>query len=474
MMENALNIVELIENNPIARLSATYQSKLLTKIQDGFTELEQQMFVSSFYCYLNYHKTNDFVIDLDNVWQWLGFSSKFNAKRLLEKCFTLGLDYKQSLLPNDKQSTKGKGGHNKETFLLTVKTFKSFCMKAGTKRAEQIHEYYIKLEETLHEVFQEECTELKSQLHCAEHKIEQIEHNLECAETDKYKIREKTIIEQFPHNVQCFYYGVIDNVSANNERLIKFGISNNLKGRTAQHHSTYTNFRLVNAFRVKNKLEIETAFKEHSILNAKLRSITIKSKKYVELLTIDGLSFTELDKMIKELMQRVEYSYENYLLLEAELKLLKQQITDNNSANYKTECILLTTENKRLQTENSMLIKKCTAMSKRPQTLFYTREPDCGTECSISSVIPTLKRPDRNADGKYNMNGRLYDNLFGSREAVWNETAYKTRGGLTKNDLILNREGNIVSKQKSIQETEYQRFVKTGVNRSTDKSADIK
>jgi hypothetical protein len=62
-MEKPLNIVELIENNPITRLSATYQSKLLTKIQEGFTELEQQMFVSSFYCYLNYHKTNDYVID---------------------------------------------------------------------------------------------------------------------------------------------------------------------------------------------------------------------------------------------------------------------------------------------------------------------------------------------------------------------------------------------------------------------------
>lgn len=112
-MEKSLNIVELIENNPITRLSATYQSKLLTKIQDGFSELEQQMFVSSFYCYLNYHKTNDFVIDLDNVWQWLGFSSKFNAKRLLEKCFTINKDYTNLLLPNEKQYENTHGGHNK-------------------------------------------------------------------------------------------------------------------------------------------------------------------------------------------------------------------------------------------------------------------------------------------------------------------------------------------------------------------------
>ena len=36
---------------------------------------------------------NDFVINLDNVWNWLGFSSKFNAKRFLEKHFKIEKDY---------------------------------------------------------------------------------------------------------------------------------------------------------------------------------------------------------------------------------------------------------------------------------------------------------------------------------------------------------------------------------------------
>jgi molybdenum-dependent DNA-binding transcriptional regulator ModE len=37
-------------------------------------------------------------------------------------------------------------------------------VKAGTKKADAIHEYYIKLEETLHEVVQDESAELKLQL----------------------------------------------------------------------------------------------------------------------------------------------------------------------------------------------------------------------------------------------------------------------------------------------------------------------
>ena len=83
------NIVELIENNPITKLSSDYNVKLLTKIKEQFTDFEQKLFLSSFYSYLNYHPTNDFVIDLDNVWKWMGFNNKFAAKRLLQKSFII-------------------------------------------------------------------------------------------------------------------------------------------------------------------------------------------------------------------------------------------------------------------------------------------------------------------------------------------------------------------------------------------------
>jgi hypothetical protein len=66
-MDTSFNIVELIEKNPVTKLTKEYQSKLLTKIQSNFTENQQQMFVASFYCYLNYDSHNDFVIDLDDI-----------------------------------------------------------------------------------------------------------------------------------------------------------------------------------------------------------------------------------------------------------------------------------------------------------------------------------------------------------------------------------------------------------------------
>ena len=116
----SLNIINLIENNPIARLSNTYQNKLLTKIKEKFTDSEQQLFVSSFYCYLKYENDNDFIIDLDDIWKWLGFQCKYNSKRLLEKYFTLDKDYKILLSQSAEQSNHTKGGHNKETIMLTI------------------------------------------------------------------------------------------------------------------------------------------------------------------------------------------------------------------------------------------------------------------------------------------------------------------------------------------------------------------
>ena len=166
-----LNIVELIEKNPITKLSNNYNNKLLNKIKENFNEEQQKLFVSSFYCYLNYDKNKDFVVDLDNVWKWLGFSQKIKGKTLLEKNFIIDKDYVNLTLPAGKVSCdsnlkneKKWGGHLKQTFMMTINCFKKFCLKAGTKKAEEIHEYYIKMEETLHEIVEEESNELRLQL----------------------------------------------------------------------------------------------------------------------------------------------------------------------------------------------------------------------------------------------------------------------------------------------------------------------
>jgi phage anti-repressor protein len=358
------DIVSLIEQSPITKLSGDYHSKLITKIKETFNDTQQQMFVASFYCYLNCDKKNDFVIDLDHVWKWLGFNQKVKAKILLENHFILNKDYTKSLSHAGKQSTHIKGGQNKETFMLNVDTFKKFCLKAGTKKADEVHEYYIKLEQTLHEIIQEESNELKLQLENYKNENNLLHNQIITNEKDKLLIKEKTILQQFPNNTQCVYYGIIDDISDKNEKLIKFGNSNFLKKRVSKHKETYSNFWLVNAFKVDNKLQIENAIKENIFFSERIRTITLKNKKYVELLSIDSVTFTELDKIIKEIITNIEYSPENYIKILQENKLLKQQLEIKSNTNNFNDVILLTNENKHLKIQNIKLMKKLESIKK--------------------------------------------------------------------------------------------------------------
>ena len=341
-MDASLNIVELIENNPITKLSSSYNGKLLKKIQEGFTDFEQQLFVSSFYCYLNCDQKNDFVIELDNVWKWLDFTAKSSAKRILEQNFTIDKDYTKSLHFQVKQDSnnlalgtkKSHGGHNKETIMLTVKTFKSLCLKAGTKKADEIHDYYLKMEEIIHQVVQEESDELKLQLDQKDNQLaqkdkqivqanEQIQKSIILNQKEKECLVEQTLILQFPVNTQCIYYGRIDNRSLgqaprlHNEQLIKFGQSNNLAERITAHKKNFTNFRLVAAFKVKNKIEIENCMKRHPVLKKRVRSLMIDGLNHRELLALDESDFTidRVDEHIKQIIKENEYNVENYNLL---------------------------------------------------------------------------------------------------------------------------------------------------------------
>ena len=89
-----LDIVTLIENNPIVKLNNDYQGKLINKIKNEFTDTQQQLFVSSFYCYLNYDQTSDFIIKLNDIWKWVGFSRIDHAKVVLKKNFKFDIDYR--------------------------------------------------------------------------------------------------------------------------------------------------------------------------------------------------------------------------------------------------------------------------------------------------------------------------------------------------------------------------------------------
>jgi hypothetical protein len=161
------------------------------------------------------------VIDLDNVWQWLGFSQKAMAKRTLEKNFVTEKDYKCLLCRSAEQKDDNRGGHNRETIVMNIQTFKLLCIKADTKKANEIHDYFIKLEELMQTIIMEESNELKLQL-------EQV--NLQMVQTNKntqHQIqleRQKVLYDKFNYNMDIVYIFRVKQYE-NGEYIIKIGES---------------------------------------------------------------------------------------------------------------------------------------------------------------------------------------------------------------------------------------------------------
>ena len=211
-----------------------YQNKLIEKVKNNFTNYEQQLFLSSFYCYLKYDSKNDFVIDLDNV--WLGFSNKAHGKNALTKNFKVNSDYKFLLTQRLEQKNDNRGGHNKE---INIETFKKFCLKAGTKKADEVHDYFIKLENIMFEITKEECEELKTQLEQMENtKNKEMETKLIM---QKGLEKEKVLLDKFSNSGPLVYIIKVKTYE-NGTYVVKIGESRKgIQNRYSEHKQTMKN-----------------------------------------------------------------------------------------------------------------------------------------------------------------------------------------------------------------------------------------
>ena len=85
-----------------------------------------------------------------------------------------------------------------------------------------------------------------------------------------------------------------------------------------------------------------------------------------------------------------------------------------------------------------------------------------------------MKRPVRGKDGTYTIKGKKYKELFGSREQVHNGTAYKTKAGLTTDDIIMNKWGRLVSAKKHKTAKKEMRLEKHGYSAKKGKFGYVK
>jgi hypothetical protein len=387
----SVDIVNLIESNPITKLNGNYQSKLVEKVQKTFNNYEQQMFLASFYCYLNYDYKNDFVIDLDNVWQWLGFSNKAHSKNLLEKQFMITKDYKILLTQPSEQKNASeasgakkdaRGGHNKEKIMLNIDTFKKYCLKAGTKKADEIHEYFIKLESVLQEILVEETCELKQQLLQVEDKKKQ-EYEDKLAK-QKILEREKILLKEYA-SIGCIFYVIKVKTFENGHYILKIGESRiGITNRYKEHKSKYPECVLLDCFAVNKSKDFESFIKEHDLIKDSRVNDLAGHESELELFLIGKkLSYQKLLEIINNNLKYFNQNDTHKLELENEQLKLKLQMQTANGENVMGQELLnavklLYTKIEKLEKSNKEVLEKLNASQTKLVTGFQQPLPTLG------------------------------------------------------------------------------------------------
>jgi hypothetical protein len=376
----SVDIVNLIESNPITKFSGDYQSKLVEKVKNHFTNYEQQLFLSSFYCYLKYDTKNDFIIDLDNVWQWLGFGQKVNAKRVLEKNFLINKDYKLSLCQLAKQTNQTKGGHNKETFMLNVETFKKFCLKAETKKADEVHDYFIKLENIMFEITNEECDILKQQILLLENKNKETEQKLI---KQKALDNEKFLLKEYGHSGSLVYIIKVKTFE-NGQYIVKIGHSTKgIHNRYNEHKTNYDECILLNCFSVDKSKDFEGFLHNHKDIRHNKVNDLVGHEKETELFFIGkNLTYQMLLKIVDDNIQTYNYRVSE-LLKENELLQYKLQINQNNLDNENIKELLkivntLNTKIVNIEKSNQEILNKLNSQQIKVTTGFNQQLPSLG------------------------------------------------------------------------------------------------
>jgi len=86
--------------------------------------------------------SEQYPVDFDDAWQWVGYTRKDNALKVLIDGFDKEQDYSLIL----RNRSDGKPGKPYNAYFLTVDCFKSFCMMAGTERGKEVRKYYLAVE----------------------------------------------------------------------------------------------------------------------------------------------------------------------------------------------------------------------------------------------------------------------------------------------------------------------------------------
>jgi phage anti-repressor protein len=230
-----VNFAELVKNNK--KLTVNVKNKMVSIMNETFEEEEQRWYVANLYMYMNYHQTDEYPIDLNDVFTMIGFVNKANAKKTLKNNFTEGSDYQTLLIRRDEQKLETRGGSNNEKIMMNVDTFKNMCMIARTEKGKEIRKYYVKMENINNKMIEEAMKEQVKEIEI-ENKQQVLlrEYSKECSLV--YLMRVATLYDN------CY--------------ILKIGESRaGVLGRYKEHSKKYGECILMDCFIVRNSKQLE-------------------------------------------------------------------------------------------------------------------------------------------------------------------------------------------------------------------------
>ena len=260
--------------------------ELLTMLRKELTTDEQRIFLDNFHTFLHNDPRRDFVVDLDGVYEWLGFTRKDNAKTKLMKTLVEDEDYKtgsSAFLQSQKctepdrpvgevflRLQENPSGRPSERILMTVHGFKRLCMAAGTEKASIVRDYYIAMEEVVLEYTRRKMAETTKQLE--EHRRELQDHKRERQELLSMIAVPRLRKEPAPQpryplgdTVYIWEAGADD---------LKVGRADDMNSRKCAYRSHTSGGRLAHTRRCHNSKVLEDVV--HHMLRHKVKNVTRK------------------------------------------------------------------------------------------------------------------------------------------------------------------------------------------------------
>lgn len=165
-----------------------------------------------------YHSEEEFPVDLDFAWHWLGYNQKSDCLEKLQNNFEVDSDY----FRQTPELPTASNPRPKNKYYLTVECFKSMGMMAGTEKGKEIRKYFLECEKiakgktkskTSAELLLENVrllVEHEKRIGSIEEKQEklqnqiwQINRNMDAIDNEYYRVKSELYRFSNPHG-ECF------------------------------------------------------------------------------------------------------------------------------------------------------------------------------------------------------------------------------------------------------------------------------